>query len=137
MDGIGAEELLAAFLQFFGRLELNLLWFISPASDMLFCSFHRGILAPCILQNIQKTMHKKLIRVRRNRHFSGLLQCRQGFCRFSVLEFLLPFDWFFLSKSNSKLISKPSWTDLERFVLIGTLDQIEILIQLGLCFLLN
>ena len=31
----------------------------------------------------------------------------------------------------------PSWTDLELLALIGTLDQIEILIQLGLCFLPN
>ena len=137
MDWIGAEELSASFLQFSGRLVCDLLWFISPASDVVFCPFHCGFLAPCHLKNIQKTLHEKLIRVRRNRHFSGLLQCRLGFLQIFVLEFLLPFDRFFLSKSNSKLISTPSWTDMERFVLIGTLDQIEILIQLGLCFLPN
>jgi len=31
----------------------------------------------------------------------------------------------------------PPWTDLELLALIGVLDEIEILIQLGLCFLPN
>ena len=49
------------------------IWIFISVFHRAFCADHRKIVAPGLLQNIQKTLHEKLVRVRRNRHSFWLL----------------------------------------------------------------